>query len=78
MSPTSLVLYAITNEKTVKLMQIDRIPAASCDSPLKHVPITLVGIPQGLYNNRYTPTRVVGTCFSGESLRGGQQPIDLR
>ena len=36
MAQTFLLLYAITNEKTVKLTQIDRIPA---------VPITVVGIP---------------------------------
>ena len=40
-----LLLYAITNEKTVKLTQIDRIPAASRVSQQKHVPITLVGMP---------------------------------
>ena len=45
MASTFLLLYAITNEKTVKLTQVDRIPAASCASPHKHVPITLVGVP---------------------------------
>ena len=45
MAPTFLLLYAITNYKTVKLTQIDRIPAASCASPQNHVPITLIGIP---------------------------------
>ena len=29
MAPTFLLLYAITNEKTLKLTQIDRLPAAS-------------------------------------------------
>ena len=38
-----LLLFAITNEKTVKLTQIDRIPAASRASLQKHVPITPVG-----------------------------------
>ena len=45
MAQTFLLLYAITNEKTVKLTQIDRIPAASRTSLQKHVPITLIGIP---------------------------------
>ena len=45
MAPTFLLLYAITNEKTVKLTQRDRIQAESRASPQKHVPITLVGIP---------------------------------
>ena len=31
--PTFLLLYAITNEKTVKLMQIDRLLFASKTSP---------------------------------------------
>ena len=34
MVPTFLLLYAITNEKTVNLTQIDRIPAAARASPL--------------------------------------------
>ena len=45
MAQTLLLLYAITNEKTIKLTEINRIPATSCTSPQKHVPITLVGIP---------------------------------
>ena len=40
-----LLLYAITNEKTVKLIQIDTMPAASALSSHKHVPITLMSIP---------------------------------
>ena len=43
MAPIFLLLYASTNEKTVTLTQIDRIPAASRAFPKKHVPITLVG-----------------------------------
>ena len=45
MAPTFLLLYAITNEKTLKLMQIDKmlLPLPKL-SPQKHVPITLVGI----------------------------------
>ena len=31
--PTFLLLYAITNEKTVKLMQIGRLQSASATSP---------------------------------------------
>ena len=31
--PTFLILYAITNEKTVKLMQVDRLLFASKTSP---------------------------------------------
>ena len=45
MASTFLLLYAITNEKIIKLTQIDRIPAASRASQQKHVPIILVGIP---------------------------------
>ena len=43
MAPTFLLLYVITNEKTVKLMQIDRLTARLILQ--KHIPITLVGIP---------------------------------
>ena len=32
-SPTLLLFYAITNEKTVKLMQVDRLLSASKTSP---------------------------------------------
>ena len=41
MAPTFLLLYGITNEKTVNLTQIDRIPAASRTSLQKHVPTTV-------------------------------------
>ena len=45
--PTFLLLYAITNEKTVKLMQVDRLLSAPKLRlhQQKQVPITLVGIP---------------------------------
>ena len=43
--PTFLLLYPITNEKPVKLMQLNRLLSASKTSPQKHVPMTLVGIP---------------------------------
>ena len=45
MAQIILLLYAITNEKTVKLMQIDRLRSASKTIQQKLVPITMVGIP---------------------------------
>ena len=45
MVPTFLLLHDITNEKTLKLKQIDGLPALPRFSPQKHVPTTLVGIP---------------------------------
>ena len=49
MAPSFLLLQVITNEKTLKLMQIDRLPALPRFSPQKHVPTTLVGIPVDIY-----------------------------
>ena len=40
-----LLLYSITNEKIVKLTEIDWILAASCASAQKFVPLTLVCLP---------------------------------
>ena len=45
MAPSFLLLYVITNEKTLKLSQIDWLLAASKIFPQKHVPTTLVDIP---------------------------------
>ena len=45
MAPPFLLLYTITNKKTVKLMQVDRLLSASKTSPAEHIPITLVRIP---------------------------------
>ena len=45
MAQTILLLYAIANEKTVKLIAIDRMPAASKTYTVqKHSPIIIVGI----------------------------------
>ena len=49
MVPSFLLLHVITNEKTLKLKQIDRLPALPRFSPQKHVPTTLVGIPVDIY-----------------------------
>ena len=49
MAPSFLLLHDITNEKTLKLKQIDRLPALPRFSPQKHVPTTLVGIPIVIY-----------------------------
>ena len=49
MAPSFILLHVITNEKTLKLKQIDRLPALPRFSPQKHVPITLVGIPVVIY-----------------------------
>ena len=48
-APSFLLLHVITNEKTWKLKQIDRLPALPRFSPQKHVPTTLVGIPVDIY-----------------------------
>ena len=45
----SFILHDITNEKTLKLKQIDRLPALPRFSKQKHVPTTLVGIPVDIY-----------------------------
>ena len=45
-------LHVITNEKTLKLKQIDRLPALPRFSPQKHVLTTLVGIPVDIYTLR--------------------------
>ena len=44
MAPTFLLLYAITNDKTIKLMQINRLLSASKTSPAETRSNTLVGI----------------------------------
>ena len=44
-----LLLQVITNEKTLKLKQVNRLPALPRFSPQKHVPTTLVGIPVVIY-----------------------------
>ena len=49
MAPSFLLLHVITNEKILKLKQIDRLPALPRFSPQKHVPTTLVGIPVDIY-----------------------------
>ena len=49
MAPFFLLLHDITNEKTLKLKQIYRLPALPRFSPQKHVPTTLVGIPVDIY-----------------------------
>ena len=49
MAPSFLLLHDITNEKTLKLKQIDRLPALPRFSPQKHIPTTLVGIPVDIY-----------------------------
>ena len=45
MAPSILLLHVIINVKTLKLKQIDRLPALPIFSPQKHVPTTLIGIP---------------------------------
>ena len=49
MSPSFLLLHDITNEKILKLEQIDRLPALKRFWPQKHVPTTPVGIPVDIY-----------------------------
>ena len=44
-----LLLDVISNEKTLKLKQIGRLPALPRFPPQKHVPTTLVGIPVDIY-----------------------------
>ena len=44
-----LLLHVITNEKTLKLKQVDGLPALPGFSPQKHVPTALVGIPVVIY-----------------------------
>ena len=56
MPPTFLLLFIITNEKTVILMQCRSI---GCYSPprlnlQKHIPITLIGIPYLINQVSYT------------------------
>ena len=57
MAPSFSLLH-ITNEMTLKLKQIDRLPALPRFSPQKHVPTTLVGIPVDIYTCWYI------YCFS--------------
>ena len=49
MAPYILLLDVITNEKTLKLKQIGRLPALPRFPPQKHVPRTLVCIPGDTY-----------------------------
>ena len=56
MIPIALLLYAITNLQTLKLIQIDSLHPPPGLLPQKHVPITLVGIP---YVSLYTLLGVV-------------------
>ena len=49
MAPAFILLHVITNEKTLKLKQIDRLPALPRFPPQKHVLTTLVGIPVDIY-----------------------------
>ena len=49
MAPSFLLLHDIINEKTLKLKQIDRLPALPRFSPQKYVPTTLVGTPVDIY-----------------------------
>ena len=48
-APSFLLLHDITNEKTLNVKQVDRLPAFPRFSPQKHVPTTLVGIPVDIY-----------------------------
>ena len=50
-----LLLHVITNEKTLKLKQIGRLPALPRFPPQKHVPTTLVGIPVDMVTVTLTP-----------------------
>ena len=45
-----LLLDVITNEKTLKLKQIGRLPALPRFPLQKHIPTTLVGIPVDIYS----------------------------
>ena len=67
MAPSFLLLYVITNEKTLKLRQVDRLPALPRFSPQKHVPTTLVGIPVVIYTlSLSTVTVTDGGADGGE------------
>ena len=52
--PTFLLLYAITNETTVKFMQLDRLLSASKTSPAETRSNNSGRYTQGIYDNRYT------------------------
>ena len=64
MAPYILLLHVITNEKTLKLKQIGRLPALPRFPPQKHVPTTLGGIPVDIY------TLVTSTINASSNTEG--------
>ena len=70
MAPSFLLLQAITNEKTLKLKQIDRLPALPRLPPQKHVPTTLVGIPVDIYTLDVTASAITARLIAEAVIAG--------